>query len=51
MNRTYLMRSASAAALLTLCLALPSSRAAQPTRADARIIAPTISLSCLIGCK
>jgi predicted Zn-dependent protease len=35
MNRTYLMRSASAAALLTLCLALPSSRAAQPTRADA----------------
>jgi predicted Zn-dependent protease len=39
MNRTRLTRSASAAALLSFgllfCLAVPASRAAQPTRADA----------------
>src|SRR5580658_1820533 len=35
MNRTHLKRIASAAAVIALCLAVPSSRAAQPTRADA----------------
>jgi predicted Zn-dependent protease len=35
MNRTQLTLNASAAALLAICLAAPSSRAAQPTRADA----------------
>jgi predicted Zn-dependent protease len=35
MNPTQLTRYASAAVLLTLCLAAPSARAAQPTRADA----------------
>jgi predicted Zn-dependent protease len=35
MNRTRLARIASTAAFLALCIAVPSARAAQPTRADA----------------